>query len=80
MASLYHITKEKSSSKNYTRTEPDPFCVWKEVSTISIGKMKILKQATYIRYVIAKLSKFIQIDIQTSSGFFYRGLFENHFS
>ena len=28
--------------------------------------MKFLKQATYIRYVIARLSKFVQINIQTS--------------
>ena len=39
--------------------------------------MIFLKLATYIRYVIAKLSKFIQIDIQTSSDSFYRGFFEN---
>ena len=31
--------------------------------------MKCLKQATYIRYVIAKLSKFIEIEIQSSSDF-----------
>ena len=30
-------------------------------------KMKFLKQATYIRYVIAKLPKFAQSSIQTSS-------------
>ena len=61
--------------KNYTRTEtwklvPDPFCVWKEVS--SIGKMKFLKKATCIRYLIAKRPKFIQIDIQASSGSFLK--------
>ena len=62
LASVYHITKEKSLTKNYTRKlVPDPFYVWKEVSTTSIEK---------IRYVIAKLSKFIQIDIQASSGSF----------
>ena len=31
--------------------------------------MKLLKQATYITYVLAKLSKFLQISTQTSSGF-----------
>ena len=33
-------------------------------------KMKFLKQATYIRYVIAKLSIFIQIKMQASSDCF----------
>ena len=78
------LQNKKVYQKNYTRTETwklvsDPFCVWKEVSTTSIGKTKFLKQATYIRDIIAKLSKFIQIDIQASSGSFYRGLFENQF-
>ena len=69
------MQNKKVYQKNYTKTEtwklvPDPFCVWQEVSTTSIGKMKYLKQATYIRYVIAKLSKFIQIDVQASLGSF----------
>ena len=29
-------------------------------------KMKFLKQATHIKYMIAKLSKFVQISMQTS--------------
>ena len=33
-------------------------------------KMKFLKEATYIRYVIAKLSKYVQINMLTSSDFF----------
>ena len=40
--------------------------------------MKLLKQATYIRYVLAKLSKFVQISTQTSSDSFNKGLFENY--
>ena len=40
-------------------------------------KMKFFKQAPYIRYVIAKLSKFIQFDIPASWDSFYRGFFEN---
>ena len=32
--------------------------------------MKLLKQATYIRYVLAKLVKFIYISTQTSLDFF----------
>ena len=39
--------------------------------------MKLLKQAIYIRYVLAKLSKFVQISTQTSPIPFYRGFFEN---
>ena len=41
------------------------FCVCKELSTTSIGKMKFLKQGTYIRYVLEKLSKFLQIITMT---------------
>ena len=36
-----------------------------------------MKQATYIRYVLAKLSKFVQIGTLTSTGSFYRGFLEN---
>ena len=38
-----------------------------------------MQTITYIRYIIPKLSKFIQIDIQDFSGSFYRGLFENQY-
>ena len=40
-------------------------------------KMKYLKQATYIRSAVAKLSEFIQISMQSSSDSFYRGFLEN---
>ena len=33
-------------------------------------KMKFFKQATYIRYVIAKLLKYVQISMQTTSDSF----------
>ena len=39
--------------------------------------MNFLKQATYIKYILAKLSEFVQISLQTSSDSFYRGFFEN---
>ena len=39
--------------------------------------MKLLKQTTYVRYVLAKLSKFVQTSTKTSSDPFYRGVFEN---
>ena len=40
--------------------------------------MKFLKQFTYIRYVIANLSKLVQISMLASSDPFYRGFFENY--
>ena len=39
--------------------------------------MKCLKQYSYIRYVIAKLSKFVQISMLASSVPFYRVFFED---
>ena len=38
--------------------------------------MKFLKQAAYIRYLVAKLLKFVQISMQTFQIPFYRGFFE----
>ena len=49
----------------------------KEIRHSFYWKMKILKQATYIRYVVAKLLKFVQISMLTYSDSFYRGSFEN---
>ena len=40
-------------------------------------KMKLLKQAIYIRHVIAELSKFIQSACKHFQIPFYRGFFEN---
>ena len=48
------------------KTSSRPLYVCKELNKTSIGKSNILKQATNIRYVIAKLSKSIQIRMQTS--------------
>ena len=39
--------------------------------------MKILKQATYIRYITEKQSKFVLTGMLTSWEFFYKELFEN---
>ena len=39
--------------------------------------MKFLKQATYVRYVIANLPKFVQISMLTPQNLFYSGFFEN---
>ena len=40
--------------------------------------MNFLKPATYIRCVIAKLSKFIQISMHASSDSFLQRIFENY--
>ena len=39
--------------------------------------MILLKQATYIRYVLAELSKFVQTGHRPPQIPFYRGFFEN---
>ena len=39
--------------------------------------MKLLKQATYVKYVLTNLSKFVQISTQTFRISFYREFFEN---
>ena len=60
----------KKFHKNFDlETSSMPFCVYKELSTTSTGKWN-LKQATYIRYTLAKLSKFFQISTQISSDSF----------
>ena len=73
MASLCHTTKEKILSKNSTKT-----ATWKLVPGLSVFvknyAQPILEsefsEATYIRYVTAKLSEFVQISMQTSSDSF----------
>ena len=40
-------------------------------------KMNFLKQATYIRYVLAKLSECVQTAYWPPQNPFYRGFFEN---
>ena len=40
--------------------------------------MKFLKQSTYIRYLITKLSKLVQISMLTSSDSLDKGFFENY--
>ena len=41
------------------------------------GKMKFLKQASYIGYVIRKLLKFVQISMQTSSDSFLQRILKS---
>ena len=81
LASFCQITKEKNPSNFFykncnLKTSPRPFCVCKELDITSIGKL-FFKQAIYIRYVIAKLSKFVQISLLPPQIPFYRGSFEN---
>ena len=52
--------KRKIVVKNYTKTAswklvPDPFVLAKNIKQNLYWKMKFSKQATYIKYVIAKL-------------------------
>ena len=74
LASLCHIIKKKiikTFCKNCNlKTSSRPFFVCKEFKQNLYWKLKFLKQATYIRYVIAELSKSVQISMQTSSDCF----------
>ena len=72
MASLYHITKniiKKKSRKTMTwKLVPRPFEFAKnQAQTLLENETWKWKQTTY---VLAKLSKFVQISTQTSSDFF----------
>ena len=63
--------KKKKDSKNFTQTAnlklvPGPFVFAKNLVQ-PLFEIKFLKQVTYIRYIIEKLSKFAQIILQTSS-------------
>ena len=51
------------------------FCVFKKLSNNLSWKMKFLKKSTYIRYVIAKLSKLVQISMLASSYSFLQRFF-----
>ena len=73
------ITKEKlskNSTKKFLKTSSRTSCLCKELSTVSIGKSNLenletsigkLNQATYIKHLIAKLLKFVQISMVISS-------------
>ena len=78
LASLCHIIKEKNTSKNFCKncglkTSSRPFCVWKELSIASTGKWNFWRKLLVLyRYVIAKLSKFVQISMLTFSDSFLK--------
>ena len=62
--SYYKIKKLSKNLKNCNvKSSSKAFCVCKELSTTSTGKCFFLKQAAYIRYVIAKISKFVQVSM-----------------
>ena len=66
----------KKIYKNYNlKTTSRPFCICKGLGTTSIGKCNLWITLHIIRYVIAKLSKFVQISMQASSHFFLQRIF-----
>ena len=72
----YYKKKKKKRKKKENSTKPQklrPLCL-QRIKHNLYWKMKLLKQATYIRYVLVKLSKFVQISTQIP---FYGGFFEN---
>ena len=74
MANIFHIIKEKISSKNFAKTAawklvPCRLCLQK-IKLSFYWKIKFFNQATYIKYVIAKLSKFVRISMLTLSDSF----------
>ena len=77
MASLCHIIKDKILTENYRKLQRENyFKILLSLQRIKHNlcwKIKILKQATYItyiRYVIGKPSKSVQISTLTSSDSF----------
>ena len=57
---------------------PSPFEFAKnQAQTLLENETWKWKQITYIRYVLAKLSKFVQFNTQTSSDSFLQRFFEN---
>ena len=72
---VYVILQKKNfHEKNYTK-----IVAWKQFQELLClqrmkqnfyWKVKFLKQASYVRYVIAKLLRFVQISMQTYSEFF----------
>ena len=81
LASLCHIVKKTFYQKIQQKLRPEnkfqAFLCLQRIKHNLYWKMKFLKQATYIRHVLAKQSKFVQISTLTSSDSFYRGFLEN---
>ena len=68
---------QKIIQKLRQKTSSRPLSCLKRSKRNLYWKMKFLKQATYVRFVTAKLSKFIKIDVQASSDSFLQKFFEN---
>ena len=66
---FYKDCQLKTSSRHY--------CVCKEFKHSMYWKMKFLKEATCIRYLLAKSSKFVQSALRTPLIPFYKVFFEN---
>ena len=65
--------KRKILLKIFTKTATQKLLWLQRIKHNIYWKIKFLKQATYIRYVLAKLSKFVQISTPTFQIPFYRG-------
>ena len=64
------------------KTSSRPFCVCKEqrIKQNTYWEMTLLKEATYVRYVLKKLSKFDQISTYTSSDSILESIVWNFYS
>ena len=76
------LQKKKIYQKILQKLGPDKWLqallCFQRIKYNSYWKMIFLKQATYIRYVIAKLSKFVQISMLTSTeSFLQRNLWKS---
>ena len=60
------------------KTSPRFACVRKELGTTSIGKWNLLRQAIYIRFVIAKLSEFTKSACMASKIPFTEDIFKTN--
>ena len=74
LASLCHITKKKIHQKFLQKLRPENYfqvllCLHR-IKHNFYWQMKFLKQATYTKYVIANLSKCVQINMSTFTGSF----------
>ena len=79
LASLYYYQRKHFIKKFYKngnmKTSSRPLLCFKRIKHNLSRKIKLLKQATYIKYVITNLSKFFQINMQVSSDSFLQILF-----
>ena len=65
---LYRKIPQQLRDKNLSQA----FLCLQRIKGNLCWKIKVLKQATYIRYVLAKLSKFVQSSTQTTLNSFLK--------